>query len=116
LEQHRLGVKHACMLGKSFRAEGFEVVVLDVVWADLDQLYRQELVGHFARMVRLMPTWHEALRRLHERPHSITDAEARWVYDTQQSLHDYDYTIDNTNLSPEDVAAWLSSLPKADQD
>src|SRR5207253_2223452 len=114
LDQHRLGVKHACMLAKSFFAEGYEVVLLDVVWADLGQLYHQELVGHYSRIVRLMPSWDESLRRLHERPHSITDAEAQWVYATQQSLQDFDYTIDNTNLSPEDIAAWLAVLPRSD--
>ncbi len=114
LEQHRLGVKHACMLAKSFLTEGYEVVLLDVVWADLGQLYRQEFAGHYLRIVRLMPSWDESLRRLHSRPHTITDAEAQWVYATQQSLQQYDYSLDNTALSPEAVAAWLVSLPKAD--
>jgi hypothetical protein len=114
LDQHRLGVKHACILAKSFLAEGCEVVVLDVVWADLGQLYRQQLAGHYARIVRLMPSWEESLQRLHSRPYSITDAEAEWVYTTQQSLQDFDYTLDNTTLAPEAVAAWLASLPKSD--
>ncbi len=114
LEQHRLGVKHACMLAKSFQAEAYEVVVLDVVWDDLGQLYRRELADRYTRIVRLMPTWGESLQRLHTRPHSITDAEAQWVYATQQSLQDYDYTLDNTTLSPEAVAGWLASLPKLD--
>ena len=114
LDQHQLGVKHACMLAKSFLAEGYEVVLLDVVWADLGQLYRQEFVGHYARIVRLMVSWEELLRRLHERPHTITDAEAQWVYTTQELLQDYDYTVDNTALSPEAVAAWLAALPKSE--
>jgi hypothetical protein len=115
LDQHRLGVKHACMLANSFLAEGYEVVLLDVVWADLGQLYHQELAGHYCRVVRLMLSWDESLQRLHGRPDTITDAEALWVYASQQLLQDYDYTIDNTTLSPEAVAAWLASLPKADK-
>jgi hypothetical protein len=114
LDQHRLGVKHACMLAKSFLAEGYEVVLLDVVWADIGQFYRHELVGHYTRIVRLMVSWDESLQRLHGRPHTITDAEAQWVYATQQLLQDYDYTLENTTLSPEAVAAWLASLPKSD--
>src|SRR5712691_7545469 len=77
LEQHRLGVKHACLLAKSFVTEGYEVVLLDVIWSDLGQLYQQELAGHDHRIVRLMPTWEESLRRLHDRAPTITDAEAQ---------------------------------------
>jgi hypothetical protein len=105
-------VKHACMLAKSFLTEGYEVVLLDVVWADLGPIYHQELVGHYPRIVRLMPSWDESLRRLHGRSQTITDAEAQWVYTTQQLLQHYDYTLDNTTLSPEAVAAWIASLPK----
>src|SRR5215217_7499168 len=103
LHQHRLGVKHACMLARSFVGEGYEVVLLDVVWADLAQVYRQELDGFSPRIVRLMPSWDEALKRLHERSHSITDAEARWVYDTQVALQDFDHSVDNTLMSAEEV-------------
>ena len=113
LEQHRLGVRHGCMLAKSFLAEGCEVVLLDVVWGDLGRLYRQELTGHYARIVRLMPSWDESLQRLHGRFQTITDAEAQWVYSTQQALQDFDYTLDNTALSAEAVAVWLASLPKS---
>ncbi len=115
LDQHRLGVRHACLLAKSFVAEGCEVVILDVVWADLGQIYRRELEGYDARIVRLMPTWDESLRRLHARPPTISDAEARWVYDTQEALRDYDVTLDNSTLSAEAVAAWLASLHKSER-
>jgi hypothetical protein len=114
LAQHRLGVKHACMLANSFLAEEYEVVLLDVVWADLGQLYRRKLAGNYSRMVRLMPSWEESLQRLHGRPHSITDSEAQWVYTTQQLLQDYNYTLDNTTLSAEAAAEWLAALPKSD--
>ena len=110
LAQHRLGVRHACMLAKSFADEGFDVIVLDVVWSDLGQLYRQELAGYPSLIVRLMPSWDEVLKRLHERPPTITDAEARWTYDMQINLQDFDHSIDNTHMSAEDVAAWLASL------
>jgi len=114
LVQHRLGVRHACMLAKSFVTEGYEVVVLDVLWDDLGQFYRRELAGYSCHIVRLLPSWDEALKRLHARPHSISDAEAQWVYDTQSSLIDFDYSIDNTLMSAEAVAAWLASLRKSD--
>jgi hypothetical protein len=116
LAQHRLGVKHACMLARSFAApnlfvEDCDVLILDVLWANLPQLYRQELVDHALRIVRLMPSWEETLRRLHARPPSITQEEAWWVYQQQAALHDFDYSFDNTAVSIEATAQWLASLP-----
>lgn len=108
LAQHRLGVRHACMLARSFVGEGYDVIILDVLWADLRAAYRAHLSGIPMRIVRLMPTWDEALRRLHARPHTITDAEAKWVYRQQQRLTDVDADIDNTTLSPDSIAEWLS--------
>lgn len=110
LNQHRLGAKHASLLARSFVAEGCEVVVLDVVWADLSILYRRELADCTCRIVRLLPSWDETLNRLHNRSHSINDAEARWVYDTQAQLTDYDYSVDNSSMSAEAAAAWLATL------
>ncbi len=112
LAQHRLGVRNACLLAKSFVSEGCEVVILDVVWADLGQVYRQALAGYSMQMVKLMPSWDESLKRLHERSHTITDAEARWVYDQQTLLQDVDYSLDNTSMSPETAARWLAGLPR----
>ncbi len=108
LEQHRLGVKHACLLANSFVVEDCEVVILDVLWADLAQRYRQALAQ--VRIVRLMPAWEESLKRLHARAPTISDSEARWVYATQEALTDFDYSLDNTNMSAEDVAKWIAGL------
>jgi hypothetical protein len=110
LTQHQLGVKHSSMLARSFVAEGYEVVILDVLWADLAQRYRMELQDFPVRIVRLLPSWDEALRRLHGRAPTISDFEARWVYETQVALRDYDYSLDNSDLSAEQVAAWLAAL------
>ncbi len=110
LIQHRLGVKHACMLAKSFVGEGFDVVILDVVWADLAERYRTELRDFPVRIVRLLPSWEEALKRLQGRPPTISEGEARWVYETQVALSDYDYSLDNSDLTAEQVAWWLAEL------
>lgn len=108
VEQHRLGVRNACLLAKSFVAESVEVVILDVLWADLPQIYRSELDGFDLQIVRLMPAWDESLRRLHGRAASISDSEARWVYDTQDALTDFDASLDNGAMSADEVAAWLA--------
>src|SRR5262245_41302888 len=105
LIQHRLGVRNACLLAKSFADEGCEVIILDVLWADLSQCYRQELAGYPARIVRLMPSWEESRWRLHERMRSISDTEARWVYDQQVALTDFDHNLDNTHIPAREAAA-----------
>lgn len=110
LAQHQLGVKHGALLARSFADEGFEVLILDVLWADLAARYRRDLAGYPLRIVRLLPSWTEALQRLHERPYTISDAEARWVYETQTALTDFDFTLDNTMLAAEAVCAWLAGL------
>lgn len=108
--QHRLGIKHACMLSKSFVAEGCDVIICDVVGDRLAQYYRELLTDHEFRVVLLLPTWEASLGRLYARPPTITDDEAKLLYDQQASFTNYDVKIDNTHLSPEDVAARLRGM------
>jgi chloramphenicol 3-O-phosphotransferase len=111
LAQHRLSVRHACMLARSFVSEGYEVLILDALWADLARSYREALADYPVRVVRLLPSWEESLRRLRARPVHISEAEARWFYERQLALREFDFGLDNTHLPPEEVAAWLASLP-----
>ncbi len=108
--QHRLGIKHACMLARSFVSEGYETVICDVVGDSLAQYYRDLLHGFDFAIVLLLPTWEESLRRLHGRSHSITEHEARLLYDQQQTLTNYDHRLDNTTFSASDAARWLAEL------
>ncbi len=112
LRQHQIGVRHGALLVRSFNGLGVEVVVLDVLWADLAAIYRSQLAGLPMRIVRLLPTLEECLRRHHLRPPSISDDELQWTYDHTAALTDYDLTLDTTNLSPEQVAQWLSDTTK----
>jgi hypothetical protein len=106
--QHRLGIKHACILARSFVQNGYEVVICDVVGDGLAQFYRDLLVDHNFRIVLLLPTWEESLRRLKTRDHRITEDEAGLLYEQQRQLTAYDARIDNSSLSPEAVAARLA--------
>ncbi|MEP6986231.1 MAG: hypothetical protein ABI970_11570 [Chloroflexota bacterium] len=108
LRQHQIGVRHDALLARSFNSLGLEVVILDVLWADLSTIYRSELTGLPIRIVRLLPTLEECLRRHHQRPPSISDDEVKWTYDHTAALTDYDRSLDTTNLSAEQVAQWLS--------
>ena len=109
LRQHQIGVRHGAMLARSFHALGLEVVILDVLWADLAGIYRSELSGLPMRIVRLLPTLEECLQRHHQRPPSISDDEVKWTYDHTATLTDFDLTLDSTSLSAEQVAGWLKS-------
>jgi predicted kinase len=106
--QHRLGIKHCCMLARSFVENGYEVVICDVVGDRLARFYRDLLADLDFRIVLLLPTWEEALRRLRARAHSITEDEAALLYDQQRQITTYDARLDNSTLSPEAVAAWLA--------
>lgn len=106
--QHRLGIRHCCMLAGSFVAEGYEVVIGDVVGDALARYYRDLLAAHDFRIVLLLPTWEEVLRRLRARPPTITEAEAALLYEQQAQLREYDWRLDNSALSVEEAARWLA--------
>ena len=109
LIQHRLGVHHNCLLAKSFVDNDCEVVILDVLWADLAARYRDELSVYALYVVRLLPSWEVSLKRLHGRPPSISDSEARWTYDAQLGLTEFDLSIDNSARTVEHVAQQLAA-------
>lgn len=115
LRQHQIGARHTAMLARSFNAMGLEVVILDVLWADLPAIYRDELKDFQIRIVRLLPTLDECLRRHHLRAPSISDDELRWTYNHSADLTDYDLSRDTTHLSPEQVALWLSKRQISEQ-
>lgn len=106
--QHRLGIKHSCLLAQSFVSEGYETVICDVIGDRLATYYRELLAMHDFKIVLLLPTWKTSLERLRSRGPTITEEEARLLYDQQQSLTDYDAQLDNSDLSAEEAAAWLA--------
>ena len=108
--QHRLGIRHACLLARSFVAEGYETLICDVVGDSLAATYRELLAGQAFKIVLILPTWEAALARLHARGSTITEAEARLLYDQQAALTEYDARLDNTVLSAQQAAEWLAHL------
>src|SRR5215470_8939791 len=115
LRQHQIGARHGAMLARSFNSLGLEVILLDVLWANLPSIYRTELNGLPLRIVRLLPSLEEVLRRHHLRPPSISDDELKWTYDRTVTLTDYDLTLDSTGLSAEEVAQWLRDTASTPQ-
>ena len=108
--QHRLGIRHACLLARSFAAEGYETLICDVVGDSLAATYRELLAGQDFKIVLVLPTWQAALARLRSRGPTISEAEARLLYDQQAALTGYDARLDNTSLSARQSAEWLARL------
>jgi len=105
--QHELGIRNACALAKNFLENGCNVLVLDVVPEELVSLYRKELSSVAAKVVLLLPTWDEIMRRNDNREQFISDEEIDLLYEWQKNLVSFDEKIDNTELSAEEVARKL---------
>lgn len=101
--QNILGLEHACTLARSFVANGYDCIILDVLGNETARLYKELLADLEPTLVHLLPTWEEIVRRNGTRPPRLTDDELRMVYEGQAALSVYDVRIDNTDLSPEEV-------------
>ena len=99
-----LGVELVCGLAIRFARAGWDVVVLDVVMAHTAPRYRELLAEHNPIIVQLLPHFAENRRRFLERGRILTDDEFLWAYKHQIQFADYDWRIDNTNLSSKQVA------------
>ena len=105
-----LEVRNNCLLANSFFQEDFEVLILDVVDDSLIALYRELLHDFPLRVIRLLPSWDVALDRLRQRAPTLTEAEARMLYDQQTMIKNCDYSLDNSAVGVEDAARWLTGL------
>ena len=73
-----------------------------------EKFYKDNLNEFEPKLVLLLPTWEEIVRRNKIRERRLTDEELEMVYKQQVDLKIFDEKIDNTNLSPEEVANKLS--------
>ena len=106
--QKLLGVSNACLLTKEFKKNDFSVIILDVLSDETAKFYKDNLNEFEPKLVLLLPTWEEIVRRNKIRERRLTDEELEMVYKQQVDLKIFDEKIDNTNLSPEEVANKLS--------
>ena len=106
--QQILGVKNTCALAKNFSQDGSVVLILDVLPQETLSLYRKELSELNLKVVLLLPTFEEIQKRNKGRMQYITDDEILMLYKSQENLQDYDFKIDNTNLSVEEVVKQIS--------
>jgi chloramphenicol 3-O-phosphotransferase len=102
--QNVLGLEHACILAKSFLMNGYDCLILDVLSDETAGLYRELLKEYNPQLIHLLPSFEEIVRRNGTRPPRLTDEDLKMVYDGQRQLRAFDTQIDNTHLSPEEVA------------
>ena len=108
--QQRLGVLQVCKLATGFAADGWEVILLDVLSNRTLPLYRQSLAPYQFKIVQLLPAWAECSRRFHERGPVLTAEEFALVYREQEQFTTFDLRLDNSTLAPADAAARLATL------
>lgn len=100
--QLRLGIKNACMLAKNFQTENFDVIILDVVNNWSLNFYKESLVEF--KVVLLLPTLGEVKKRNKNREFTLEESRVEQLYKEQEEFTGFDEKIDNTNISPEEVA------------
>ena len=105
--QQLLGGSNACLLTKEFIKNDFSVIILDVLSYETAKFYKDNLNEFEPKLVLLLPTWEEIVRRNKTRERRLTDEELKMVYQQQTELKTYDKKIDNTKLSAEEVAEKL---------
>jgi hypothetical protein len=101
--QCRLGVENACLLARQFAADGCDVILLDFIWDYTLTIYRQSLELYQPKLVQLMPSLAETLRRNQVRGW-LPAHEVEMLYTAMQSFQAYDEMIDNTHIPVEALA------------
>lgn len=103
-----LGAKNACTLARTFVAEGYDVVILDVLTNETAAIYHAilKLLPH--QIVLLLPSLEVSLLRNQQRGQWLTDEEVRLLYGWERELSIYDRKIDNSNRSTDDLAIELA--------
>lgn len=101
-------MQNACALARNFAAEGYDVVILDVLTDETAALYQTELAALPHQIVLLLPSLAESLLRNQIRGQWLTDEEVRLLYGWETEPRVYDRKIDNTNKSAEKLANELA--------
>ena len=108
--QQRLGVAMVCSLAKQFSENGWEVIILDVVDNNTIDTYKDLLNDYKPRIIQLLPSYEVAKERFDKRGPVLTEEELKNVYKEQAEFTSYDDKIDNSFLSPVDVAEEIIKL------
>lgn len=86
------------------------MILLDLLSDRTLPLYRQSLAPYDFQSAQLLPAWDECARRFRERGPALTADEFALLYREQEQFTTFDLRIDNTTLTPAEVALQLSML------
>lgn len=109
-QQARLGIKNGCILAKSFIKEDYDVVILDVLTDEIAEIYKDRLQGLDPKIVLLLPTYEEIVKRNKLRPPRLSEGRIKNLYELEKNLTILDKKIDNTNITAESAAEGLNKF------
>ena len=109
MAQLRLGARNACALARSFSAEDYHVVILDVLTDETADIYRTLLAPLAHQIVLLLPSLAASLHRNQTRGQWLTDDEVRLLYAWEAALSVYDQKLDNTTQPADELATTLAA-------
>ncbi|MBI2031868.1 MAG: hypothetical protein HYT08_04620 [Candidatus Levybacteria bacterium] len=103
-KQVALGIRNACILTKNFIAEGFDVIILDVITDEIARIYKESLSQFNPKIVLLLPTLEETLKRNKSRDFTLEEERVKILHMEQGKLKEFDEKIDSTELTLEETA------------
>ncbi len=104
--QQVLGVENTCLLTQHFLEANLTVLILDVLSSETAVLYKTLLIASAPKIVLLLPTFEEIVRRNRARPR-LTEEELSLLYEQNIHFTLYDEKVDNTNVSAEQLVKWF---------
>lgn len=104
LGQQRLGIEMACDIAKKFASNGYFVIILDVLTFLRAGIYLDSLAAYNPKILQILPTFEENKNRFYARGRCLTDKQFISVYQQQSDFDQIDSRIDNTKLSPTELA------------
>ena len=118
-DEWRPGIHAVIALTRQFAADGFHVIIVEVL-SDASVSYLREGLGEFGlAVVHLLPSRQAMWERFRGRANMqgfdcLTAEEVEAIYSHQRSFTGYDWLIDNTLLPAEQVAEQLLPLLRHD--
>lgn len=106
-KQQLLGIDNTILLANSFLKNDYNILILDVISNETGGILKKGLKFHSPIIVRLLPSLDIILARNKGRPPRLKLQRIKECYKEQANLVIMDETINNSNLSPKQVARSL---------
>jgi dephospho-CoA kinase len=104
VRQQQFGIKNACLLAKKFLQQKYDVLILDVLSDNTAKIYKKELKALNPKIILLLPTYPEIVKRNKMRTQWLKPTEIEMLYKQQEQFRLFDKKIDNTKMSIKETA------------